>query len=89
MIKDIRENAAKQTRDYKIELTKIQKREQTLIEKIKLKRDLNSYLLSCQNDFLSSSGITRVAFMIRATATISHICSKGNKFSASKNTVKK
>ena len=33
-----------------------------------------SYLLSCQNDFLSSSGITRVAFMIRATATMSHIC---------------
>jgi hypothetical protein len=32
------------------------------------------YLLSFQYDRLSSNGITRVAFMIRATATMSHIC---------------
>jgi hypothetical protein len=32
------------------------------------------YIESCQNDRLSSYGITRVAFMIRATATMSHIC---------------
>jgi hypothetical protein len=47
---------------------------------------LKSHLLSCQNDFLSSSGITSVAFIMRAIATISHICSKSNKFSTSSNT---
>jgi len=51
-------------------------------EKIIVKGRIEKYLVSCQNDLLSSSGITRVAFMIRATATISHICSKGHKSSA-------
>lgn len=44
--------------------------------KKKNQTEFRSYLVSCQNEFLSSSGITRVAFMIRAIATISHICSK-------------
>jgi len=35
-----------------------------------------TYLLSCQNDFLSSSGMMSVALSMRATATISLICHK-------------
>lgn len=54
-------------------------------EKIIVKGRIEKYLVSCQNDLLSSSGITRVAFMIRAIATISHICSRENKLSASSN----
>lgn len=34
------------------------------------------YLESCQNDRLSSSGTTSVAFNMRATATMSQICHK-------------
>lgn len=33
-----------------------------------------AHLESCQKDLLSSSGTTSVAFKMRATATISHIC---------------
>lgn len=43
-------------------------------ELLKELEDFEYYLESCQNELLSSIGITRVAFIIRAMATMSDIC---------------
>lgn len=37
-------------------------------------KNLLTYLSSCQNEFVSNSGSTSVAFMIRAATTALHIC---------------
>lgn len=45
---------------------------------MKQEDEMLGHLESCQNDLLSSLGTTSVAFMIRATATMSHIWDKNN-----------
>lgn len=87
IIEDIREIAADQIKGYKI--TYVKSKIEKYNGKIETQTGFKTYLVSRQNDFLSSSGITRVALMIRAIATISHICSRGNKLSDSSNTMVK
>jgi len=70
--------------NYKIQLSENPIQREKAQKKNNCKSQNWKYLVSCQNDLLSSSGITRVAFIIRATATISHICSKGKKSSGTK-----